>query len=59
MTDKPTCPRCNGDGFYYVTPDGVNPFACRIEHLAQILRKVTCQECAPLRQRIAKGGKTP
>ena len=52
MNNKPTlfdrefgCQRCNGDGFYYVAPEGVNPFACRIEHLARILRKVTCAEC--------------
>lgn len=38
----PVCPRCKGDGYYWLAPAGVNVFEMSIFHLASICRPHAC-----------------
>ena len=39
---KTTCETCNGDGFYFRLPSGMNPFLSDINQIARMTRKVWC-----------------
>lgn len=39
------CDACGGTGKVWVAPQGVNPFNCRLPHLADIVEKRNCWHC--------------
>lgn len=36
------CERCKGEGFYFLLPHGMKPFAASIEVTARNMRRITC-----------------
>lgn len=36
------CPQCNGEGFFYRLPPGMNPFAASIFVTANNMRRIFC-----------------
>lgn len=40
------CPQCEGRGYLWFAPPGVNTFRCSIEQLAKILREKPCWRCS-------------
>ncbi len=39
------CNNCDGQGWKFMAPEGVNPFYVRLPALAQILERRTCWKC--------------
>lgn len=42
---KSKCSNCDGVGWNFMAPRGVNPFMVRIENLARRLERRTCWRC--------------
>lgn len=45
MTDRTRCPHCNGKGWNWQLPHGMNAFAMKMEAITANMRRVQCHAC--------------